>query len=145
MNKVSPFVQLISQYSKVKKTYTNIEFAQLNKRNQSFEVVMNITPSENSDTYKVRINYKVGKSPKAILLFPELKKYDGRFPHHIYGWDNGHADLCVYCPYKGEWTSSMPIAESFIPWVSTWLNTYEYWLITGEWNYNEIKSGSQKE
>lgn len=144
MNIVSPFVQLISQYSKIKRTYTNISFAQINNRDQSFDIVMNITPSENSATYKVKIRYKVGKRPKALLLSPELKKYDGKFPHHIYGWDNGNADLCVYCPMKKEWTSSMPIAESFIPWVSTWLNTYEYWLITGDWNYNEIKSNSEK-
>ena len=143
---VSPFVQLVTQYARIKSTYTNIKSAQMNKHSRSFEIVMDITPSENSNTYEVKISYEIGKKPQAILLSPALKEYDGKMPHHIYGFDkNGHAILCVYCPYKGEWTSSMPIAESFIPWVSTWLNTYEYWLITGEWNYNEIKCGSPKE
>lgn len=131
---VSPFVQLVTQYARIKSTYTNIKSAQMNKHSRSFEIVMDITPSENSNTYEVKISYEIGKKPQAILLSPALKEYDGKMPHHIYGFDkNGHAILCVYCPYKGEWTSSMPIAESFIPWVSTWLNTYEYWLITGEW------------
>lgn len=143
---VSPFVQLVTQYARIKSTYTNIKSAQMNKHSRSFEIVMDITPSENSNTYEVKISYEIGKKPQAILLSPALKEYDGKMPHHIYGFDkNGHAILCVYCPYKGEWTSSMPIAESFIPWVSTWLNTYEYWMITGEWNYNEIKCGSPKE
>ena len=31
----------------------------------------------------------------------------------------------------------MDIALSFVPWIVTWLNTYEYWLITGEWSYDE--------
>ena len=81
----------------------------------------------------------MGYRPRAVLLSPNLEKRDGAYPHHIYGVDKaGHAILCVYCPDKGEWSSDMPIAKSFIPWVSTWLNTYEYWLITGEWHYDEI-------
>ena len=98
---VSPFVQLVTQYARIKSTYTNIKSAQMNKHSRSFEIVMDITPSENSNTYEVKISYEIGKKPQAILLSPALKEYDGKMPHHIYGFDkNGHAILCVYCPYK---------------------------------------------
>jgi len=133
----TPYVRFMNQYTGIKNTYGNIESSQIRK--DCFEVVMNITPSENSATYKVRIAYRIGYKPRAILLSPDLKKRDGEYPHHIYGFDKaGHAILCVYCPHKNEWNSNMPIATSFIPWVSTWLNTYEYWLITGEWHYDEV-------
>lgn len=132
-----PYVRFMNQYTGIKKTYGNIESSQLHK--DSFEVVMNVTPSENSATYKVKISYRMGYRPRVVLLSPDLEKRDGKYPHHIYGFDKtGHAILCVYCPHKSEWNSNMPIATSFIPWVSTWLNTYEYWLITGEWHYDEV-------
>lgn len=63
---------------------------------------------------------------------------DGKLPHHIYGVDKfGHYRLCVYDPKRKEWNQQMFIAESFVPWVCTWLNTYEYWVITGVWHYDE--------
>lgn len=135
--KFNPMVKLLGQYLKIKNTYSNIESSVLNKDN--FVVTMNITPSENSPSYKVEISYRCGYKPKAILLSPELEQRNGQYPHHTYGKDErGYTKLCVYCPYLGEWNDNMQIATSFIPWVSTWLNTYEYWLITGEWHYNEI-------
>ena len=134
---ISPAVKLFSQYTQIKKTYGNIEDSQLDR--DSFYVVMNIVPSPNSDSYKVKICYRCGYKPKAILLSPPLQQYNNEYPHHIYSHNpDGTASLCVYHPGKDEWNSNIPIATSFIPWVSTWLNTYEYWLITGEWHYDEV-------
>ena len=133
----NPMVKLLYHYTEIKRLYGNIESSVLRK--DSFTVVMNIIPSENSQSYKVEISYRYGYKPRAVLLSPELQQKDGKYPHHIYEMDkNGHARLCVYCPFLDEWDEDMSIATSFIPWVSTWLNTYEYWLITGEWHYDEI-------
>ena len=135
--KYNPMVILLHHYTEIKRLYCNIESSVLRK--DSFTVVMKITPSENSQTYKVEILYRYGYKPRAVLLSPELQQKDGKYPHHIYEMDkNGYASLCVYCPFLDEWDEDMSIATSFIPWVSTWLNTYEYWLITGEWHYDEI-------
>lgn len=133
----NPMVKLLYHYTEIKRLYGNIESSVLRK--DRFTVVMNIIPSENSQSYKVEISYRYGYKPRAVLLSPELQQKDGKYPHHIYEMDkNGHARLCVYCPFLDEWDEDMSIATSFIPWVSTWLNTYEYWLITGEWHYDEI-------
>lgn len=133
----NPMVKLLRHYTEIKRLYGNIESSVLSK--DSFTVIMNITPSENSQTYKVKISYRYGYKPRAVLLSPDLQQKEGKYPHHIYEMDkNGHARLCVYCPFLDEWNEDMSIATSFIPWVSTWLNTYEYWLITGEWHYDEI-------
>lgn len=133
----NPMVKLLRHYTEIKRLYGNIESSVLSK--DSFTVIMNITPSENSQTYRVKISYRYGYKPRAVLLSPDLQQKEGKYPHHIYEMDkNGHARLCVYCPFLDEWNEDMSIATSFIPWVSTWLNTYEYWLITGEWHYDEI-------
>ena len=111
----NPAVKLFAQYLEIKKTYSNIEIAELNKDN--FVVTMNVTPSENSQTYKVEISYRYGYKPKAVLLSPELQQRNGQYPHHTYGKDKrGYAKLCVYCPDLNEWDESMSIATSFIPW-----------------------------
>ena len=73
---VSPFVQLVTQYARIKSTYTNIKSAQMNKHSRSFEIVMDITPSDNSNTKEVKKSYENGKKPQAILLSHALKEYD---------------------------------------------------------------------
>ena len=47
----------------------------------------------------------------------------------------------LYYPKYKEWNKQMYIANSFVPWVCTWLSTYEYWLVTGNWHYDEILIG----
>ena len=103
------------------------------------QCVIRLQPSPESANYTVKITYKyTDKFPKAWLLSPTLEKVQGKYPHHKYGWDNaGNPRLCVYYPGYEEWNPSMDIATSFVPWIVTWLNTYEYWLITGKWIYDE--------
>ena len=139
--KMSPIKEIIWQLSSIRKTYSNVE--SYSRTNNSFSCVMNITPSENSDTYKVEISYQSGYYPKAKLLSHKLEERNGKLPHHIFGVDNdGHAELCVFHP--NEWNGKTLISQSFIPWVSTWLNAYEFWLITGKWHYDEINVGKEK-
>ena len=138
--KMTPIKEIFRQLSSIRNTYGNIESYKCTKN--SFSCIMNIMPSENSDTYKVEISYQCGDYPKAKLLSPKLEKRNGELPHHIFKLDEDeHAHLCVFYHKNGEWTSDMLISHSFIPWVSTWLNTYEFWLITGEWHYDEIIAG----
>ena len=141
--KMSPIQKVVWQLLSIRNTYSNVESSAITKK--GFVCIMNITPSVNSDTYKVEISYEYGFYPKAKLLSHKLEKRNGKYPHHTYGMDeNGCARLCVFHQDSNEWNSNMLISESFIPWVSTWLNTYEFWLITGEWHYDEIINGQEK-
>jgi len=114
--------------------------------NSNLTCVIRLQPAPDCSFYKVKINYKVSDySPKAWLLEPELQKVDGKLPHHIYGHDkDGHPQLCVYYPKYNEWNQQMLLSQSFVPWIITWLNTYEYWLVTGIWLYDESPFGSKK-
>lgn len=123
-------------------TYGDILIANCIK-NSTLICILDIQPSSESQRYRVKITYKLSDgSPKAWLLSPELQTYDGKYPHHIYGkGENGKYQLlCVFYPRYKEWTGKMYVAKAFVPWVCTWLNTYEYWLVTGEWHYDEMFS-----
>lgn len=109
--------------------------------------IMRLQPSTQSDVYTVKISYKLSHfSPQVWLLSPEIQKCDGKYPHHVYEKDKyGHYRLCVFDPKRKEWNQQLFIAEAFIPWICTWLNTYEYWLVTGKWHYDEAFSrGNQR-
>lgn len=132
VQKISPMVQLMQ----IRTTYRNIESSSYGP--QRFECILNIRPSENSDQYRVKVKYRMGKYPEAWLLSPAIQQYDGKYPHHIYEYDSEHHPrLCVFFPDYKEWTGTMLISKTFIPWISTWLNAYEYWQITGVWHYDE--------
>ena len=104
--------------------------------------IMRLQPSETSIVYKVKIWFKIGDWPKVWLLEPkELAQVDGKDPHHIYGFTKrGYVQLCVFYPGKNEWQDSMYLSKTFVPWIITWLSSYEYWQITGQWVYPEARS-----
>ena len=136
-----PPVNLAVQMLTLKKRYANIEMCKLEKGR--LICVMNITPSTESWTYKVRIIYTLRNRPEVFLLSPKLREHDGKNPPHLYPDDSaGNPSLCIYYPKYYEWESTMLLADSFIPWISTWLLTYENWLITGTWHYPEITHGA---
>lgn len=90
-----------------------------------------IRPTPMSDQYHVRVRYRLGKSPRIWVVEPRLEKRPGskRIPH-TYARDR----LCLYLPRAQEWTPSMPIADTIIPWTHLWLFHYEIWWATGEWH-----------
>lgn len=110
-------------------------------------VVLKIKPTESSSEYIVEIKYKKGYKPTVLLLEPKLQEIDGKKPHHIYGFYGDKARLCIYDTRDSscEWNSEMVLADTVIPWVSTWLFAYEYWLITGVWHYDEVVGDKKDE
>ena len=97
-----------------------------------------LQPSLESRVYKIQIKYKLDYKPQAKILDPkEIAKVDGKKPHHLYNRDkDGQERLCVY--YRDEWKPNMFLADTFVPWIITWLSAYEYWQITGTWVYPEV-------
>lgn len=94
---------------------------------------MDIVPSPNSSTYRIRIDYTIGASPKVFVIRPAvLRKAEGAtvLPHVF---DPEKQQLCLYYSRFGEWDASMFLSRTIVPWASEWLNFYELWVITGEW------------
>lgn len=128
-------LSVIQQLMKIKSDYNNIVHATLKK--DCLDVTLVIKPTENSAEYTVRIFYKLDSIPYIYLMDPQLVQKNGKYPHHIYGFVNGKPRLCVCYPKYKEWTPNLFIADTIIPWVSTWLFAYEFWQITGVWHYDE--------
>ncbi|MBB4274138.1 hypothetical protein [Rhizobium mongolense] len=100
-------------------------------------------------TYRIRMFYRVPRllerttvkqaQPRVYVERPELQRKpgnpEGDLPH-VY-WINGdrpqgEACLCLFDP-DHEWSICDWLADTTVPWTSTWLYWYEAWLVTGIW------------
>ena len=103
-----------------------------------------IVPTPLSASYTVRIVYEQGFSPKTYVHEPKLAVVPGEKLPHVY--DESEQRLCLYYPgARPEWTASLSIANTIVPWASEWLFFYEIWLATGEWLGGGIHLGTRKE
>lgn len=91
--------------------------------------VATLQPTPLSQSYTVRMQYKLDQRPEVEVLDPKLEERDGERPPHLYP----KGRLCLYLPGMNEWNSNMLLADTIVPWISEWLLNYEFWLATGEW------------
>ena len=96
-----------------------------------------LTPTELSETYTVRLKYKLKDRPKVQVLKPELIVPEGRRLPHTYSGKQ----LCLYYPGSGDWRGDMLLSQTIVPWISEWLLHYEIWLVTGKWHGGGIHNG----
>lgn len=91
-----------------------------------------LNPTPLSPSYPVRVQYDLGMSPR---VYPAcvLAGRDGASPPHVY--PKGH--LCLHQPKYRDWSASMPVSKTVVPWAALWFYFYESWLITGEWAAKE--------
>lgn len=92
-----------------------------------------LQPSHLSDTYHVRIEYRLGMRPIATVYGDNLQRVDDpALPHH-YQVDpkRKRIQMCLHLP--GEFSGRMLLVHTILPWASEWLLHYEVWLATGEW------------
>ena len=85
-----------------------------------------LQPTPLSRSYRVQIAYGPRGQPKVRVL-EELATYEERSLPHVYS----DGTLCLHEWH--EWTATMSIADTIVPWTAEWLAHYEIWLMTGEW------------
>ena len=87
-------------------------------------------PTDVSATYRIRISYRLRSAPRVRVVAPRLRRNRKaeRIPHRY-----ADGSLCLYYPEYGEWSSSMFIAETIVPWAALWLYHYEVWHTTDKW------------
>ncbi|MBQ6181152.1 hypothetical protein [Ruminococcus flavefaciens] len=92
-----------------------------------------VQPTHLSRKYNIELQYSINSLPRIYILGDALKKLDDpNFPHN-YGVDvaKKKVEICLF-RYK-EFTNSMLLSNTVIPWAIEWLFYYEIWLTTGEW------------
>lgn len=90
-----------------------------------------LSPSPLGGTYKIKLIYETGSSPKVYVVDPTpLFRPEGKskLPHC---YDSIKQHLCLYYPNGREWNKSMLLTQTIIPWTYEWLYHYEIWLING--------------
>jgi hypothetical protein len=86
-----------------------------------------LQPSPLSRSYCVQVDYEPPRPPRVRVL-DRLETRPGEALPHTYNTGT----LCLHDP--DEWTASMYIAHTIVPWTAEWLINYEIWLATGDWH-----------
>jgi hypothetical protein len=88
-------------------------------------------PTPLSREYSMRVTFRRGDKPDVFVLSPDLEELAGGRPlPHVY---RDPLRLCLTLPGTREWTGTMRIDQTFVPWATTWLYYFEEWLISEEW------------
>lgn len=88
-------------------------------------------PTPLSREYSMRIKFQRDETPSVFVTDPELSALAGARPlPHIY---HDPQRLCLTLPGAREWTGTMRIDQTFVPWATMWLYYFEDWLISDEW------------
>lgn len=98
------------------------------KRQVEAAWIGSLQPTPMSDSYSVRVRLLVGMNPEVRVIAPELRIRNGfqSLPHI-----NPDGSLCLNL--LGEWQPWMFLANTTLPWTSSWLYFYEVWQATGAW------------
>ena len=94
-----------------------------------------ITPSDGCNSYKIRVEYLEGRTPRVYIVDPHIEPHP---EYHIYEEGN----LCLFDHRESPWSSTMRIHETIIPWTAEWLVFYELWKLTGKWEGSEAEHGA---
>lgn len=88
-------------------------------------------PTPLSREYAMCITFKRGGTPDVFVRSPDLLELAaGRPLPHVY---HDPLRLCLTLPGTREWTGTMRIDQTFVPWATTWLYYFEEWLVSDEW------------
>lgn len=97
-------------------------------------------PTPLSREYSIRVSFQRGEAPSVFVLAPNLSDLAGaRQLPHVY---HNPLRLCLTLPGAREWTSSMRIDQTFVPWTTTWLYYFEEWLISDDWKGGGVHPNS---
>jgi hypothetical protein len=87
-----------------------------------------LKPTPISEDYAVRLLLAPSASPKVFVEAPSRSDLAGGRPlPHVY--QQQPPQLCLYRTRYQEWTPSVFLANTILPWASLWLFFFEDWLI----------------
>ncbi len=90
-----------------------------------------VRPTPLSREYIVRITMKRDGTPDVVVIQPDISELaNGRPLPHVY---SDPTRLCLTLPKAHEWTASMRIDQTFVPWAAIWLFYFEEWLVSDNW------------
>lgn len=85
-----------------------------------------IQPSDNSEHYRVEIEYEPWSSPIVHIKEPSIEP---NINAHMYS----DGSLCLFDWREQRWQNNWHLHEIFVPWIAEWLVFYELFCLTGKW------------
>jgi hypothetical protein len=91
-----------------------------------------LKPTPDSRTYRIRLDYTLGKLPNVRILSPDLRVLAGsrKLPHT---YDQKDQRICLFYPDGKYWRPQMSVAVTMMTWTLAWLAFFELWLLTDVW------------
>jgi hypothetical protein len=104
-----------------------------------------VKPSTFSRVYRVLLIWDFSKNnPQVYILNEEVHKVaNKRVIPHLYSQEK--IQLCLFKPSYNQFSMSMSLCETIIPWTYLWISYYEEWLYSDEWKGGGIHPESTKE
>lgn len=104
-----------------------------------------VKPSTFSRVYRVLLIWDFSKNnPRVYILNEEVHKVaNKRVIPHLYSQEK--IQLCLFKPSYNQFSMSMSLCETIIPWTYLWISYYEEWLYSDEWKGGGIHPESTKE
>lgn len=123
-------ITLVEQKFVLKRSYPNSECF-TNCRQLFWSGKLKPTPL--SREYSVTIKYTLNTRPHIFVSGNELYNLESEhFPHKYF--KDPETKIVEICLYRhNQFSSSMLLSDTIIPWAIEWLYFYELWLATGEW------------
>lgn len=120
----------VEQIGRMQNRHPNFKCRKAKKGVNGFQWDGSVKPTRLSESYKIRVTLQQGKHPQIRVLEPILKLRPGakRIPHTY-----ADGSLCLYTREKFEWHPMKHLADTVIPWISSYLCYYEWWLSSGIW------------
>jgi hypothetical protein len=112
------------QIGKLKSVFPD---AQITWRGGALTWIGQLQPTPASETYTVKMVYRLGRRAVVAVLDPPLEALEGRRLPHVFPGD----ELCLH--HTHEWDGTLVLADTILPWASEWLLFYEFWKATAEW------------
>lgn len=103
-------------------------------RGRELRFTFSISPTSFARLYRCMLVVTRNRSPRMVILEPDLGALAaGRPLPHIYRHDGPGTILCLWLPRKNEWQPQMRLLDTYLAWTAEWLNYFEEWLATGQW------------
>lgn len=101
----------------------------------TLECIGEITPSDDCDTYRIRIRLRRRGTPEVRVLNPKIQQSS---KIHMFSTE----DLCLFDHREKPWMDRDNLHEKIVPWTAEWLVFYELYLLTGRWFGPEAPHGN---
>lgn len=131
MVKMKSKIRMLIQARQLKRVFP--EACLTTKFDKQLEFSSYLQSSPIGKKYKIKIIAHIDKPIRVFIKEPkklDLAYGENKLPH-VYSTVN--QELCLFYPKFNEWSYSMLIVNTIIPWTMEWLFYYEIWLTTGRW------------